>query len=335
MVKKHNIFMKRAIKLAKNGLGSVSPNPMVGAVVVHDGVIIGEGFHRKYGEAHAEVNAIASVADKELLKDSTIYVTLEPCCHYGKTPPCAKLIIDSRIPRVVVGSRDPSDKVSGKGIAMLREAGIEVIEGVMEEECRAINPAFMTAHSLHRPYIMLKWAQSSDGYIASSDGAPVKFSTPLTSVLMHRKRALFDGIMIGANTLRNDNPRLDTRLWHGKSPRPVIITRSGNLPPDSYLLSESPLSPIILDGNKPIAQNLAALVDNGITSLLVEGGAELLQSLIDEGLWDEARVETSPAVLHDGIKAPSTGGVPEKTFTIDNNCLYYYRNTRPVGVKKV
>lgn len=327
--------MKRAIKLAKNGLGSVSPNPMVGAVVVHDGVIIGEGFHRKYGEAHAEVNAIASVADKELLKDSTIYVTLEPCCHYGKTPPCAKLIIDSRIPRVVVGSRDPSDKVSGKGIAMLREAGIEVIEGVMEEECRAINPAFMTAHSLHRPYIMLKWAQSSDGYIASSDGAPVKFSTPLTSVLMHRKRALFDGIMIGANTLRNDNPRLDTRLWHGKSPRPVIITRSGNLPSDSYLLSESPLSPIILDGNKPIAQNLAALVDNGITSLLVEGGAELLQSLIDEGLWDEARVETSPAVLHDGIKAPSTGGVPEKTFTIDNNCLYYYRNTRPVGVKKV
>lgn len=321
--------------MAKNGLGSVSPNPMVGAVVVHDGVIIGEGFHRKYGEAHAEVNAIASVADKELLKDSTIYVTLEPCCHYGKTPPCAKLIIDSRIPRVVVGSRDPSDKVSGKGIAMLREAGIEVIEGVMEEECRAINPAFMTAHSLHRPYIMLKWAQSSDGYIASSDGAPVKFSTPLTSVLMHRKRALFDGIMIGANTLRNDNPRLDTRLWHGKSPRPVIITRSGNLPPDSYLLSESPLSPIILDGNKPIAQNLAALVDNGITSLLVEGGAELLQSLIDEGLWDEARVETSPAVLHDGIKAPSTGGVPEKTFTIDNNCLYYYRNTRPVGVKKV
>lgn len=327
--------MKRAIKLAKNGLGSVSPNPMVGAVVVHDGVIIGEGFHRKYGEAHAEVNAIASVADKELLKDSTIYVTLEPCCHYGKTPPCAKLIIDSRIPRVVVGSRDPSDKVSGKGIAMLREAGIEVIEGVMEEECRAINPAFMTAHSLHRPYIMLKWAQSSDGYIASSDGAPVKFSTPLTSVLMHRKRALFDGIMIGANTLRNDNPRLDTRLWHGKSPRPVIITRSGNLPPDSYLLSESPLSPIILDGNKPIAQNLAALVDNGITSLLVEGGAELLQSLIDEGLWDEARVETSPAVLHDGIKAPSTGGVPEKTFTIDNNCLYYYRHMRPVGVKKV
>lgn len=335
MVKKHNIFMKRAIKLAKNGLGSVSPNPMVGAVVVHDGMIIGEGFHRKYGEAHAEVNAIASVADKELLKDSTIYVTLEPCCHYGKTPPCAKLIIDSRIPRVVVGSRDPSDKVSGKGIAMLREAGIEVIEGVMEEECRAINPAFMTAHSLHRPYIMLKWAQSSDGYIASTDGAPVKFSTPLTSVLMHRKRALFDGIMIGANTLRNDNPRLDTRLWHGKSPRPVIITRSGNLPSDSYLLSESPLSHIILDGNKPMAQNLAALVDNGITSLLVEGGAELLQSLIDEGLWDEARVETSPAVLHDGIKAPSIGGVPEKTFTIDNNCLYYYRHTRPVGVKKV
>lgn len=327
--------MKRAIKLAKNGLGSVSPNPMVGAVVVHDGMIIGEGFHRKYGEAHAEVNAIASVADKELLKDSTIYVTLEPCCHYGKTPPCAKLIIDSRIPRVVVGSRDPSDKVSGKGIAMLREAGIEVIEGVMEEECRAINPAFMTAHSLHRPYIMLKWAQSSDGYIASTDGAPVKFSTPLTSVLMHRKRALFDGIMIGANTLRNDNPRLDTRLWHGKSPRPVIITRSGNLPSDSYLLSESPLSHIILDGNKPMAQNLAALVDNGITSLLVEGGAELLQSLIDEGLWDEARVETSPAVLHDGIKAPSIGGVPEKTFTIDNNCLYYYRHTRPVGVKKV
>lgn len=327
MGENNEIFMKRAIQLAKKGRGNVSPNPMVGAVVVNNGKIIGEGYHRRYGEGHAEVNAIASVKDKDLLKDSTIFVTLEPCCHYGKTPPCAKLIIDSRIPRVVVGVRDPSRKVGGKGIAMLRNAGVEVTEGVLEEECRNLNPAFMTAHSLHRPYIMLKWAQTSDGFMDSHDEAPVKFSTPLTSVLMHRQRSLFDGIMIGTNTLRKDNPHLDTRLWHGRSPRPIVITRSHNLPMKSYLMSESPVAPIILDGKIPMAQNLASLVDNGITSLMVEGGAMLLQSLIDEGLWDEARVEVAPLSLQGGVKAPVIARIPEKVFTIDNNYIYYYRNT--------
>lgn len=335
MGENNEIFMKRAVQLAKKGRGSVSPNPMVGAVIVNNGRIIGEGFHRRYGEGHAEVNAIASVSDKELLKDSTIFVTLEPCCHYGKTPPCAKLIIDSRIPRVVVGVRDPSDKVSGKGIAMLRDAGIKVTEGILEEECRNLNPAFMTAHSMHRPYIMLKWAQSADGFMDAMDDIPVKFSTHLTSVLMHRQRSLFDGIMIGANTLRKDNPHLDARLWHGKNPRPIVISRSHNLPKDSYLLSKSPVSPIILDGNKPMTQNLASLVNEGITSLMVEGGATLLGSLIDEGLWDEARIEVAPVFLQQGVKAPLIGRLPQKVFTIDNNSIYCYRNIPLTGVKKV
>lgn len=329
MVENHDFFMKRAIKLAKNGHGCVSPNPMVGAVIVCNGKIIGEGFHRKYGEGHAEVNAIASVEDTGLLKDSTIYVTLEPCCHYGKTPPCAKLIIESGIKRVVVGSRDPSDKVSGKGIAMLRDAGIEVIEGVMEEECLDINPAFITAHSKNRPYIMLKWAQSSDGYIDGIATTPVKFSTPLTSVLMHRQRTLYDGIMIGTNTLRKDNPRLNARLWHGNAPRPIIITRSGHLPAESHLMNDTISSPIILDGNKPLSQNISSLVDYGITSVLVEGGAMILQSLIDEGLWDDARVEVAPVELHEGVKAPAITGVPEKVFTIDNNHIYYFHHCNP------
>ena len=209
-------YMSRALQLAKNGFGRVSPNPMVGAVVVADGRIIGEGFHRQWGHAHAEVNAIASVAeaDRRLLRQSTIYVTLEPCSHYGKTPPCSKLIIDTGIPRVVVGCLDPFKEVSGRGIKMLREAGVDVTTGVLERQCQWINRKFMTAHTHHRPYVTLKWAESADRFV-DSDGSQEKavISSPTTMTLMHRERTGYDAIMVGANTVRRDNPSLLPRLW--------------------------------------------------------------------------------------------------------------------------
>lgn len=281
------MYMRRALLLARGGEGRVAPNPMVGAVVVADGRIIGEGFHRTYGGPHAEVNAIASVkdTDRHLLPVSTIYVTLEPCSHYGKTPPCSKLIIDSKIPKVVVGAPDPNPLVAGRGIKMLRDAGVEVKEGVLLEECLAINRRFMTAHTLHRPWIQLKWAQSADGFMAAIDGEgkprPVKFSDSLSSVWMHRERAMAEAIMVGANTAAIDKPRLDVRLWGGKNPVRIECGPHEDLP--------------------ALMEKLRA---NGITSLMVEGGPTLLRSFIREGLFDEIRIETSPVALGRGLAAP-------------------------------
>lgn len=306
-------YMRRALQLAVRGIGRTSPNPMVGAVVVaSDGRIIGEGYHRLCGQAHAEVNAIASVsdADRRLLADSTIYVTLEPCSHWGKTPPCARLIIDTGIPRVVVGSMDPFPAVSGRGVAMLREAGVEVVTGVLDDECRAINLRFMTAHEHQRPFVTLKWAQSADGFIDSDrpEGHPERFSTSLTSMLTHRMRSLYDAILIGSGTALNDSPRLDTRLWPaGKAPRPIILDRRGRV---SHTTTTR--QPLILDDCGDVAAILARLYAEGITSVLVEGGACVLQTFIDSGLWDAARVETSPRALgpHGTVCAPRISEAP-------------------------
>ncbi len=324
-------FMYRAIQLAKNGRGNTSPNPMVGAVIVQDGIIIGEGYHRRCGEGHAEVNAVASVKNRSLLKDSTIYVTLEPCSHYGKTPPCAKLIIDSGIPRVVIGSRDPSEKVNGRGINMLREAGIEVVTGVLERECRELNPAFMTCHSLGRPLVTLKWAQSTDGYIdrnRTAEEPPTKFSTPVTGALSHRLRTLNDAIMVGSGTILYDRPSLTARLWPGRDPLRVAADRSGIIKPptDSFTVfgRES-------DGS--VTSYLKTLHDNGVTSILVEGGTRLLQSFIDSGMWDKARVEVAPIVLGDGVKAPRLSMRPAESLTIGNNHIYYYDNPDKQSLK--
>ncbi len=282
------LYMKRALQLAHGGEGRVAPNPMVGAVVVADGRIIGEGFHRTYGGPHAEVNAIASVreADRHLLGESTIYVTLEPCSHYGKTPPCSKLIIDTGIPRVVVGAPDPNPLVAGRGIRMLREAGIEVVENVLLDECLEINRRFMKAQLEPRPWIQLKWAQSADGFMAATnekgEPQPVKFSNPLSSVWMHRQRAMSEAIMAGANTLRIDNPKLNLRFWPGKDP--VRVDCSGWIDPLATVTS---------------------LRQQGITSLMVEGGPTLLRSFIEAGLYDEIRVETAPFTLGSGLKAPA------------------------------
>ena len=229
-------FMARCLELARHGAGHTAPNPMVGAVIVRDGAIIGEGFHRRCGEAHAEVNAIASVEDEALLRESTIYVSLEPCSHYGKTPPCAELIIRKRIPRVVVGCLDPFPEVSGRGVRMLREAGIEVVTGVMEKEARQLNKAFMTFQTQKRPYVTLKWAESADGFIdkARTDRTepPVVFSNPVTSVRVHKMRAESAAILIGKHTALLDNPSLTVRHWAGSSPVRLVIDKEGTLPDD-------------------------------------------------------------------------------------------------------
>lgn len=319
-------YMKRALELAAHGQGNTSPNPMVGAVIVApDGSIIGEGYHRQCGKGHAEVNAVASVKDKSGLKDSTMYVTLEPCSHYGKTPPCARLIIDSGIPRVVVGATDPFPEVSGRGIRMLREAGVEVVEGVLAEESRQLNRKFMTAHTHQRPFVTLKWAQSADGFMDSDrpSGTPHKFSTRLGTTLVHHLRSLHDAILVGSGTALADNPQLNCRLWPGRSPRPVVVDRAHKVEPDKLRMED----PLILDA-PDIPMLLKELYSKGITSLLVEGGAALLSSFIESGLWDEARVEISaePLKVHGRVPAPVIPAIPRTVFNIGENRIVIYDN---------
>lgn len=315
-------YMRRCIQLALNGLCNAAPNPMVGAVIVCDGKIIGEGYHVCCGEAHAEVNAIRSVKDKSMLKRSTIYVSLEPCSHYGKTPPCADLIIEKQIPRIVIGCRDPFAKVAGRGIQKLQDAGREVVVGVLEKECRHLIRRFITFHTLHRPYITLKWAESADGFIdrCREGGSPVLLSTPLTSMLVHKKRAEHAAILVGTRTAELDNPSLTVRHWYGRSPIRVVIDREQQLPPTLNLFDGS--TPTLAFTAKPhepmpnveylpidfqhdiLPQIMQALYERNLQSILVEGGSQLLQSFINANLWDEAFVEESPMQLISGVKAP-------------------------------
>jgi len=336
-------YMRRALQLARLGAGHTSPNPMVGAVIVGpDGTIIGEGWHRKCGEGHAEVNAVASVGDSNLLKDSTMYVTLEPCSHYGKTPPCAPMIIERGIPRVVVGCLDPFVEVSGRGVAMLRDAGVEVVVGMLEEECRDLNRRFMTAHTIGLPWVQLKWAQTADGYIGLPPDAgenPLHMSTPVTMKLMHRQRAMCDAIVIGAATARIDNPSLTTRHWPGRSPLRVILSRGLSIPDNLKLLHDG--MPVIvynsvknetagaveyvrLDTVSPTSW-LEDLYRRGVTSVMVEGGAQVLQELIASGTWDEARIEVSPRRVGQGVAAPHIDGRLVARLGIDGNEIVYLR----------
>lgn len=336
-------YMRRALQLARLGAGHTSPNPMVGAVIVGpDGAIIGEGWHRQCGQAHAEVNAVASVKDDSLLKESTIYVTLEPCSHYGKTPPCARLLIERGIPRVVVGCLDPFVKVAGRGVAMLREAGIEVVAGVLEQECRNLNRRFMTAHIAGRPWVQLKWAQTADGFIALPPDAgenPLHMSTPVTMKLMHRQRSLCDAIVVGAATARIDDPALTTRYWPGKSPLRVVMSRGLSLPDNLRLLTDGRPT-VIYNGVKNAVQGvveyvkldtthpqawLQDLYHRGVTSVMVEGGLSLLQWLIDAGTWDEARIEVSPRRVGHGVEAPRIDVPPIAQYHIDGNTITLIR----------
>lgn len=300
--------MHRCLQLAALGKGFVAPNPMVGAVIVHNGKIIGEGFHRAYGQAHAEVNAINAVASPDLLKASTLYVNLEPCSHYGKTPPCAELIIQKQIPRVVIGQKDPFSEVSGRGIKMLQESGVEVVVGVLESDCEALNKRFLTVQRLHRPYVILKWAESADGFLdrlrQPGDGnRAVRFSTDFTQLLVHKLRAEESAIMVGARTEILDSPSLNVRFWSGKNPI--------KLKPES---------------NQSLISQLEKWSVQGIQSLIVEGGAQLLQSFIDENLWDEIRQEISPIILGKGVKSPLFLGKLASVQKCKNNSVLIHEN---------
>jgi diaminohydroxyphosphoribosylaminopyrimidine deaminase/5-amino-6-(5-phosphoribosylamino)uracil reductase len=338
----NEIYMARALELARHGAPNTSPNPMVGAVITApDGRIIGEGYHRRVGEGHAEVNAINSVApeDLHLLEHSTMYVTLEPCSHVGRTPACAALIISRRIPRVVVGCLDPFEKVSGRGVKMLRDAGVEVATGVLEHECRSLNAVFMTAHSLRRPFVTLKWAQSADGYLdyrRIPGEKAAMFSGPLGLTLVHRLRAMHDAILVGASTVIADNPSLDTRYWPGRSPMRVVLDRRHRIPADCKCLSNSGEC-LVLDGDTSPAAVLDELYRRGVTSVLVEGGAQVLKSFIDSGLWDHARVETAPIVLGDRgtTPAPCINMPPTRILEIGKNVVKHYSQNALFDVKNI
>ncbi|MBR6757449.1 MAG: bifunctional diaminohydroxyphosphoribosylaminopyrimidine deaminase/5-amino-6-(5-phosphoribosylamino)uracil reductase RibD [Bacteroidaceae bacterium] len=327
----HERYMQRCLQLARMADGNTSPNPMVGAVVVCDGRIIGEGYHRRCGEAHAEVNAIASVRDKSLLSQSTIYVSLEPCSHHGKTPPCCDLIISSGIPHVVVGCLDPFPQVSGRGVECLRKNNVKVTVNVLQEECLWLNRKFMTYQQKQRPYITLKWAQSCDGYIdrnrQPNENATI-FSTPTTRSWSHRLRATHDAIIVGTNTILTDNPSLTTRYWHGKNPLRITIDRHHRIP-EHYTICDGSTPTLLINGNcshdniESITLNTADITPQDIAhtlflrniqSLIVEGGRELLQSFIDADLWDEARIEVAPTQLHSGIEAPCIKGTIWQTI---------------------
>lgn len=325
------IYMHRCLQLAQKGEGFTKPNPMVGAVIVHNHKIIGEGFHRHYGGPHAEVNAIRSVKEASLLAESTMYVSLEPCSHHGKTPPCAELIVSEKIPRVVIATADPNPKVSGNGIRRLKDAGVEVSVGLLEEEARELNRFFFVNQLYKRPYVILKWAQSQDGFIDSArtslaESAPASISNELTHSIVHKFRTNVQGIMVGTNTAIMDNPRLTARKWFGDNPVRIVIDKDGKLPTDAaifdkdadtlvftgnarYPVKKSNVRPIVIDFSSATnEQILSALYAEGIYSVLVEGGAFLLRTFIDKNLWDEAFVETSSKMLGDGVKSPLIAG---------------------------
>lgn len=316
-------YMWRCLELAGHGLGRVSPNPMVGAVIVHQGRIIGEGYHQYGGGAHAEVNAIARVKDKQLLKDSTLYVSLEPCSHHGKTPPCTSLILDSQIPRVVVACVDPFEQVAGNGIRILREAGVEVVVGVLEQEAMHLNRRFFCSVTQKRPYIILKWAETLDGFIAPCEQMPgqaLHISSESSKYYVHRMRAQEDTIMVGVNTVLLDNPRLDLRYWGGKNPARVIIDRQARVTADHHVLNDCSSTYIYTQGSSRsdesnhwvhvdfnenvLSQILQDLTSRGLQSVIVEGGKVLLQSFIDAGLWDEAHQLIGNLSIGQGLEAP-------------------------------
>lgn len=316
-------YMLRCIELAKKGIPDASPNPTVGAVIVYNGKIIGEGYHRKCGGPHAEVNAVNSVKDKNLLSESTIYVTLEPCSHYGKTPPCADMLIRNKLKRVVIGCIDPFSKVHGNGIKKLKDAGIDVTIGVCESECRELIKKFTTFHTNKRPYIILKWAQSSDGFIDKlrTSGKPIIISNPFTQILVHKMRSECDAIMIGTNTALLDNPSLTTRKWAGNNPVRIVFDRSLRLPKNLKIFDHTAKTIIftgknvqnyndnieyvkINPGEDILYTSMKELYERNIQSLLVEGGAKLLQSFINNGLWDETIIEIGKITINNGIKAP-------------------------------
>ena len=337
----HEHYITRCIELAKNGFGTTNPNPMVGSVIVYDGQIIGEGWHRKAGEPHAEVKAIRSVKDPSVLDKATIYVSLEPCSHFGKTPPCCDLIIENKIPNIVIGTVDSNIKVAGNGIKRLKEAGANVIVGILEKECHELNQRFFTFHEKKRPYIILKWAQTQDGFIAPSEKKeqkPVWITNSYSRQLVHKWRAEEQAILVGTQTVIDDNPQLNTRDWEGNNPIRVIIDQNNRIPKTADVF-DNQVKTIVFSKNKAMLtsentifeeidfqQNIAhqiveRLYQHQIQSVIIEGGAKTLQTFIDDKLWDEARVFIGNGQFGNGIKAPVLNVYPSKKEKIGTDEL--------------
>jgi len=340
--------MQRCLDLASLGFGKVAPNPMVGAVLVYDNKIIGEGFHQQYGQAHAEVNCINSVKQQHQhhIQKSTLYVSLEPCNHFGKTPPCADFTIAHKIPKVVIACTDPFEKVNGSGIKKLTDSGVEVITGILEKEAIELNKRFFTFHQKKRPYIILKWAQSENHCISGFQGKPVKISNALTNILVHKWRSEEAAIMVGTNTVILDNPSLTTRNWLGKNPIRICIDRNFKIEQTAKILDQT--SPTIIlnqqinkiEGvndfiqinfeREIIPQLNELLYQKNIQSIIIEGGAKLLQTFIDEGVWDESRVITNThLVIENGIASPDFENKPLiKQEKIENDLIQYFSNPK-------
>ena len=342
----HVKYMQRCLDLAAMGLGTTWPNPLVGSVIVYEDKIIGEGFHYRSGEPHAEVLAIQSVKEKSLLKRSTLYVNLEPCSHYGKTPPCAELIVKTGIPRVIVGTIDTSEKVHGQGIQRMKNGGVEVTTGILEKESRFINRRFFTYHEKKRPYIILKWAESADGFLDQErlpgQQGPNWISGPLGRQLVHKWRTEEQAILVGRKTALIDDPALTAREWYGRNPLRLVIDRELSLPSGLQLFDdEAPTiifnslreekhthpEPVKIDYSKPIIlQILEELYQRQILSLIVEGGAYTLQQFIEAGLWDEARIFKGEHYFYTGVRAPATGKQPAKIIDMaDSTYHLFYR----------
>jgi diaminohydroxyphosphoribosylaminopyrimidine deaminase/5-amino-6-(5-phosphoribosylamino)uracil reductase len=328
----HEKYIKRCIEIAENGLGSTAPNPMVGCVIVYNEQIIGEGFTSPYGGPHAEINAINAVDNKSLLKDATLYVTLEPCSHHGKTPPCSELIIKYEIPRVVIGCKDDNPKVSGKGIEKLKKAGSDIILGVLESECKNHHRRFFTFHNKKRPYIILKWAQTEDGYISplkKNKKRPVWITNKQTKQLVHKWRAEEQGILVGAKTVIDDNPSLTVREYKGRNPVRIIIDKNKSLSKDYTVFDKSAKTIVLsqdqLDFSKPLASQIChQLYKLNIISIIIEGGKKTLQAFIKENIWDEARVLTGATTFKKGLEAPNINGrfITETKFKSDILKIY-------------
>ena len=320
----HHTYMRRCLQLAKLGLGITRPNPMVGAVIVAKDRIIGEGFTSTYGGPHAEVNAIKSVKDPSMLKEATLYVTLEPCSHFGKTPPCSDLIIKNQIPNVVIGCLDPSPEVSGAGLHKLRASGCQVTLGILEEECKLHHRRFLTYHTKKRPYIILKWAESKDGFMApqfKDNIEPFWISNSLSRQLVHKWRSEEQAILVGKNTVVHDNPRLNIRNWTGTNPVRIVLDKNNELSKNLAIFNNDSET-IVLKENTPnsIAK---ALYDLNINSVIIEGGRHTLKLFIDAGLWDEARIFIGDDFLKEGLEAPELNGRLDSEYSILDNQLIY------------
>lgn len=346
MLDLHEQYISRCIELAQKGAGKVAPNPMVGAILVHENKIIGEGYHQQYGAAHAEVNCINHVNEKDhsLIQESTLYISLEPCAHFGKTPPCSDLIIHHKIKKVVVGCRDPFISVNGKGIEKLNNAGVTVIENILCNECIALNKRFFTFHQQQRPYIILKWAQTSNGFIGNESAHRLHISSHQTNCMVHQWRSEEAAILIGTNTALKDNPQLTNRLYKGNSPLRLLLDLQLRLPKELILFND--MLPLVvfnfkkenlegvvqykkLSPEKPLLPQIMAIAHQmNIQSILVEGGAKLLQSFVDEGLWDEARVITNNQLkIETGISAPLLKNAieAERFWVFTDRVIYYHK----------